>query len=112
MPICQMRLIAGSSVGKVVGRWACAGVLAARPTAVATAARAAERRMVEDMGGDEWVVVGAGMPQNAADDGGTRVAGQLARLSCFRYIFGIYCHSRCCPLPSVGECDRRPSSLP
>jgi putative transposase len=27
------------------------------------------------MGGDEWVVVGAGIPHNAAGDGGTRVAG-------------------------------------
>jgi hypothetical protein len=50
-------------------------VLAARPRAVATAARAAVRRMVEDMGGDEWVVVGAGIPHNAAGDGGTREAG-------------------------------------
>jgi len=52
MPICQMRLMAASSVGKVVGRWASAGVPAARPTAVATAARAAVRRRVEDMGGE------------------------------------------------------------
>ena len=50
MPICQMRLMAGLSVGKVVGRWDCAGVLTAR--AVATAVRAAERRRVEEMGGD------------------------------------------------------------
>ena len=52
MPIYQMRLVAGLSVGKVVGRWDCAGVLTARSRAVATAVRAAERRMVEEMGGD------------------------------------------------------------
>ena len=56
MPICQMRLMAALSMGKVVGRWAPAWVAAARLRAVATAVKAAERRMVEDMGGSEWDV--------------------------------------------------------
>ncbi len=71
MPICQMRLMAGLSMGKVVGRWDCAGVLAARPRAVATAARAAERRRGKDMGGDECGLVGAGMGDSARWRGGS-----------------------------------------
>jgi hypothetical protein len=74
-----MRLMAGLSVGKVVGRWARAGVLAARPRAVATVARAAVRRMVEDMGGDEWVVVGAGMEDSARWRGRLRASAPLGR---------------------------------
>ena len=63
IPICQMRLMEASSVGKVVGRWACAGVLTARPTAVATAARAPVRRRG---GGHGWELVGRG----GSGDGG------------------------------------------
>ena len=92
MPIYQMRLMAGLSVGKVVGRWDCAGVPAARPRAVATAARATVRRRGEDMGGGEWVMVGAGIPYNAADDGG-----------------GIPCRSAHCP---EAPCRRKPDVLP
>ncbi len=33
------------------------------------------------MGGGQWVVVGAGIPHNAAHDGGTRVAGDTQTLS-------------------------------
>ncbi len=42
---------------------------------MATEARAVERRMVEEMGGDKWGVVGAGIPHNAVSDRGTRATG-------------------------------------
>ena len=85
MPICQMRLMAGLSVGKVVGRWALACAAAERPRAVATAARAAVRRRGEDMGGSQWVVGGAGMEDSARWRGRLRASAPLGIMRHTRY---------------------------